>query len=36
VTAVGVVRDAEVDEALLTGSDADAITDFAAAGIIAR
>lgn len=36
VTAVGVVRDAEVDAALLTGSDADAITDFAAAGIIAR
>ncbi|WP_278366875.1 MULTISPECIES: head decoration protein [Marinobacter] len=36
VTAVGVVRDAEIDEALLTGDDADAITDLAAIGIIAR
>lgn len=36
VSAVGVVRDAEVDEALLTGEDADAITDLAAIGIITR
>lgn len=36
VTAVGVVRDAEIDEALLTGDDADAITDLAAIGIISR
>jgi len=36
VTAVGVVRDAEVAEAMLTGEDADAITDLAAIGIITR
>ena len=36
VSAVAVVRDAEVSQALLTGEDADAITDLAAVGIIAR
>jgi hypothetical protein len=36
VSAAAIVRDAEVSEALLTGEDADAITDLAAVGIIAR
>ena len=36
VSAVAVVRDAEVVESMLTGEDADAITDLAALGIIAR
>lgn len=36
VTAVAIVRDAEVDEASLTGEDADAITDLADIGIITR
>ncbi|WP_339799658.1 head decoration protein [uncultured Marinobacter sp.] len=36
VSAVVIARDAEVSEALLTGADADAITDLAAAGIIPR
>ncbi|HIO30728.1 head decoration protein [Marinobacter salarius] len=36
VTAVGIVRLAEVDEALLTGEDADALTDLSASFVIAR
>lgn len=36
VTAVAIVRDAEVAAAMLTGEDADAITDLAAIGIITR
>ena len=36
VTAVAIVRDAEVDAATITGDDADAITDLAAIGIITR
>ncbi|WP_375183484.1 head decoration protein [Marinobacter sp.] len=36
VSAVAIVRDAEIDAATITGADADAITDLAALGIIAR
>ena len=36
VSAAVIARDAEVSEALLTGDDADAIVDLAAAGIISR
>ncbi len=36
VSAVAVVRDAEIAEAMLTGSDADALVDLAGAGVIAR
>lgn len=36
VSALVIARDSEVSGALLTGDDADAITDLAAAGIISR
>ena len=36
VSAVAIVRDAEVSTDLLTGSDAAAVIDFAAAGVITR
>ena len=36
VSAVAIVRDAEVSEALLTGEDADGLADLAAVGVIAR